>query len=43
MEVMSPSFEGMDDGKEFMVIDVIITLHWQERLGEIRTRVPVAI
>ena len=28
MEVMSPSFEGVDDGKEFVIIDVIITLSW---------------
>ena len=43
MEVMSPSFEGVDDGKEFVIIDVIITLSWWKRLGEIRTGVPVTI
>lgn len=28
MEVMSPSLKGMDNGKEFTIIDVVIMLSW---------------
>ena len=27
MKVMSPGFEGVDDGKEFAIIDVIIMFY----------------
>ena len=33
----------MNDGKEFPVVDVVILFHRNERLGEVRTRVPVAV
>ena len=28
MKVMTPSLEGMDDGEEFLIIDVVITFCW---------------
>ena len=30
MEVMSPGFQHSDDGKEFSVIDIVVSLHWGE-------------
>ena len=39
MEVVSPGFQGADDGKEFSVIDVVVSFSWGERLGKIRARV----
>ena len=30
MEVVSPGFQGMDDGKEFPVIDVVVLFHRDE-------------
>ena len=35
MEVVSLGFQGMDDYKEFTVIDVIISFDGDERLGEV--------
>ena len=28
MEVVSPGFQGMDDGKEFSVVDVVVSFSW---------------
>ena len=33
----------MNDGEEFLVVDVIISFHRNERLREVRTRVPVTV
>ena len=35
MEVVPPGFQGMDDGEEFLVIDVIILFHRDEQLREV--------
>ena len=43
VKVVSPGFERADDGKEFAVIDVIVSFCLRERLGEVGTRVPVSI
>ena len=43
MEVMSLGFQGTDDDKELPVIDVIVSLCWDERLGEVEAGVPVSI
>ena len=43
MEIMSPGLQGADDGKEFLVIDVVVLFHWDEQLGEIGTGVSIAI
>ena len=43
MEVMSPGFEGTDDGQEFTVIDIIVLFRWGEGLREVRTGMPFAI
>ena len=43
VEVMSPGFEGTDDGQEFTVIDIIVLFHWGEELREVRTGMPFAI
>ena len=43
MEVVSPRFQGTDDGKEFLVINVVVSFSRDEQLREIRTRMPVAV
>lgn len=43
LEVMAPCVETVDDCKEFLVIDVIISFSRGEQLGEIGARVPVPI
>ena len=43
VEVVSPGFQGSDDGKEFPIIDVIVSFCWREQLGEIGARVPIAV
>ena len=43
MEVMSPGFEGTDDGQEFSVINIIVLFHWEEGLREVGTGMPFAI
>ena len=30
MEVVPPGFQGVDDGKELSVIDVVIAFRWNE-------------
>ena len=35
IEVVSSGFQSTDDGKEFLVIDVIVSFSRDERLGEI--------
>ena len=43
VEVVSPGFQGTDDGKEFSVVDVVVPFCWGEQLGEVGTGVPFAI
>ena len=43
MRVMLPRFQSMKDGKEFAIINVIVSFCRGERLGEVRARVPIAI
>jgi len=43
MEVVLPRFEGANDGKEFSVIDVIVSFSLRERLGEIGVGMPISI
>ena len=43
MEVVSPRLQGTDDCEELSVVDVVIAFSWDERLREVRARVPVAI
>ena len=43
MEVVAPRFQGANDGEEFMVIDVVVTLGGGEGLQEVGARVPVAV
>ena len=35
MEVMSPGFQGVDDGEEFAVVDVVVSFSGDERLQEV--------
>ena len=42
-EIMSPGIKGSHDCKEFVVIDVVVSLSWAERLGEVGTGVPVTV
>ena len=39
-KVVAEGFKGMDDGKEFFVVNVIILFGGEEQLGEISDRVP---
>ena len=43
MEVVAPRFQGMNDGEEFTVIDIVVTLGGGEGLREVGARVPVAV
>ena len=43
VEVVSPRLQGTDDGKEFSVIDVIVTFCRGERLEEVGVGVPLAV
>ena len=43
VEVVSPGFQGTDDGEEFSVVNVIISLRQGERLREVGTWVPFAV
>ena len=43
VEVVSPGFQGMNDTKEFSVVDVVVSFCRGERLGEVGTGVPFTI
>ena len=32
MEIMSPGFQGTNDGKELSVVDVVVAFCWDEQL-----------
>ena len=41
MQVLLPFTQGKDDGKKLSIIDIIVSLHHREGLGEISTGVKV--
>ena len=43
VEVVLPGFQGMDNGKEFSVVDVVVLFCGRERLGEIGAGMPVTV
>jgi hypothetical protein len=43
LKVLVPYFKSMNDHKQFSIIDVIVSFHRNEGLGEIRAWMPVAI
>ena len=43
MEVVSPGFQGLNDGKEFSVVDVVVSFYWGEQLGQVGAGVPLAM
>ena len=43
VKIVVPGFQGANDHKEFLVIDVVIALGGEERLQEVGTRVPFSI
>ena len=43
MKVMTPSLEGTDYSKEFVIVDIIITFRRWEELGEISAGMPFSI
>ena len=43
MKVVLPSFEGMNDGKEFVVIYVIVMLCRREGLRKVETRMSFSV
>ena len=43
MEVVTPRLQGVNDGKEFAVVDVIISFGGGEGLGEVGAGVPIPV
>ena len=43
MEVVTPGFQGANDGEEFAVTDVVVVFGGGERLREVRARMPVTV
>ena len=43
VEVVAPRFQGANNGEKFATIDIIVTLGGGEGLGEVGTRMPVAV
>ena len=43
MKIVAPRFQGADNGKEFVVVDVIVSFCGGEGLREVGTRVPIAV
>ena len=43
MEVVPPRLQDADDSKELSVVDVIVALYRDKRLGEVRAGMPVTI
>ena len=43
VKIVSKGFESADNGKEFTVVDVIVSFCLRERLGKVGTRVPIAV
>ena len=43
MKIILPSFKSMDNGKEFVVIYIVVTFCGGERLRKIRTGMPFTI
>ena len=43
MKIVSPRLQGSDDGKELPIIDVIVSFHRNEQLGEVGAGVPFAV
>ena len=43
LELMSPMVEGTNDGKQLMIIDVVIPFGWDESLRKVHTGVKIAI
>ena len=43
MEVVSPGFKGTDDGKEFAIVNIIVSFCLRERLGKVGAGVPIPI
>ena len=43
MEVVVPSFQGVNDSKKLTVVDVVIPFRGGERLRKVGTRMPITI
>ena len=43
MEIVSPIFQGMDDGEEFSVIDIVVLFCRGEQLGKIGAWMPFSV
>ena len=43
MEILSPVVQSVDDGEEFLIVDIIVMLSWGESLREISTRVEITV
>ena len=43
MEVMLPGLQSSDDSKEFSVVDVVVSFHRGEQLGEVGAGVPLIV
>lgn len=42
-EIVTPRFQGIDDGKEFLIIDVVVSFSRGKGLEQVETRVPIAV
>ena len=43
VEVVTPRLQGANNGEKFAIIDIIVTLGGGEGLGEVGTRMPIAV
>ena len=43
LEVMMPMIQGMNNGKKFTIVYVIVPFHWGEHLGEVCTGVKITV
>ena len=43
MKVVVPRFQGVDDGEEFLVVDIVVAFGGGEQLREVGTGVPIPI
>ena len=42
-EVMAPGVQSLHDGKQFMIIDIVIVFSWPKCLGKVGTGMPIPV
>ena len=43
MKAVVPRFQGVDDGEEFLVVDIVVAFGGGEQLREVGTGVPIPV